>query len=390
MKHKEKNILSANVSAPTLKRYAYIDSLRGLAIIAVLIAHTGFYGTTAYPSWFHNLTEISVGPRGVQLFYVISAVTLCFSYSKRKNIEKHPIRNFYIRRFFRIAPLFYLAVLFYLWQWGFWNHNPNHISSLNILTTLTFVNGFFPRWINNIVLGSWSVAIETTFYLFFPILFLLYERKPIRFALLFTVLAAIAMQCIRLTLLTLPIIKNSPDLQTYTFQFFPSQFPVFLIGMFVFLYMHSKNHSKKFTIITVVLFGTLLAIQMILPIKILAGHYLYSIFFGFLVYFLSKYPMKLLVNPLLTYLGKISFSLYLCHVACYSYVHTLGIDTYIHATNPYVEFSLRFLMLLGFSTIIASILYLVVEKPGIILGKKIISKHERITPAYVQSNIRTW
>jgi peptidoglycan/LPS O-acetylase OafA/YrhL len=107
---KEQSALTVSNTANPLKRYSYIDSLRGFAIIGVLIAHTGLYGNVAYPSLLRNLAEIDVGPRGVQLFYVVSAFTLCVSFSKRRNIEKHPIRNFYVRRFFRIAPLFYLAI----------------------------------------------------------------------------------------------------------------------------------------------------------------------------------------------------------------------------------------------------------------------------------------
>ncbi|MGH7202892.1 MAG: acyltransferase family protein, partial [Candidatus Levyibacteriota bacterium] len=233
---------SQRISSP-LTRYAYIDSLRGLAIIGVLLAHVSHYSNLTYPSWLQNITAIDVGPRGVQLFYIVSAFTLCLSLSNRKNIEKHVLKNFYIRRFFRIAPLFYLAILYYLWQQNFWSGNPQHFSLLNILSTFTFTNGFSPYWINNIVFGGWSIAVETAFYLLFPLLF--YKIKSLRFSLLITCFVAITMQLLRLYLLSLPQVQHNPDFQTFTFEFFPSQLPIFLIGMTVFFFMHKDIPKEK-------------------------------------------------------------------------------------------------------------------------------------------------
>lgn len=390
---KDKNTISRSESTAnrSLQRYDYIDALRGIAIIAVLIAHTGLYSTIVYPSWFHNLTEISVGPRGVQLFYVVSAFTLCLSFSKRKNMEKHVVRNFYIRRFFRIAPLFYLAILYYLWQQNYWNHNPNDFSFLNIVTTFTFTNGISSNWINNIVFGGWSIAIESTFYMLFPFLFYIYRKVSLRLALLITLTVSIIMQLLRLYLLSLPFIRHTPDIQTYTFQFFPSQLPLFLIGMIVFLIMHENITSqiKRFTSLFLFVIGIVILEQTLSPFKLIAGHYIYGIFFGLLLYYLSKHPITLLVNPILVYLGKISFSLYLCHIACYYWLHYFGIDKYLPA-NPYINFTLRFFILLGFSSVVASVTFFTVETWGIILGKKIINKYEKITQSYITSTIRTW
>ncbi len=354
-----------------LKHFDYIDSLRGIAILAVLIAHTGLYSTVPYPLWFHNITEVSLAPRGVQLFYVVSAFTLCLSMSKRQRNEKHPIRNFYLRRFFRIAPLFYLAILYNLWQQNYWNHNPNHISLLNIITTFTFTNGFSSAWINNIVFGGWSIAVESMFYIIFPFLF--QKIKHVRTVFFFTITTAIIMQLLRLYLLSTPTIHNNPDLQTYTFQFFPSQFPVFLVGILVYVIMHEKLtiRLKRFILLFLLGFGLLIFVQGFLPFKIIAGHYLYGVLFGLIVYLLAQYPIKLLVNPVFIYLGKISFSLYLAHTACAYWLHYFNLNRYL-PLNAYLNFCLRFFILLGFSSLIASLLFFTVEKWGIILGKRYI------------------
>jgi peptidoglycan/LPS O-acetylase OafA/YrhL len=58
-----------------VKRFAYIDALRGYAILGVLLVHTGQY------SGFDS--QAAFGARGVQLFFVASALTLMFSWHER-------------------------------------------------------------------------------------------------------------------------------------------------------------------------------------------------------------------------------------------------------------------------------------------------------------------
>jgi len=91
-----------------MNRLPFIDALRGLAIFGVFIVHSS-QSIDGLPRWLSSLA--SQGARGVQLFFVISAFTLFLSLSTRRKNEKRPTLNFFIRRFFRIAPLFYAALL---------------------------------------------------------------------------------------------------------------------------------------------------------------------------------------------------------------------------------------------------------------------------------------
>jgi peptidoglycan/LPS O-acetylase OafA/YrhL len=84
-------------------RYAYIDALRGYAILMVIGVHSGFYFSNLPPS---TTAIVSMGARGVQLFFVASAMTLFMSWKVRDDGAK----AFYIRRLFRIAPMFYLSM----------------------------------------------------------------------------------------------------------------------------------------------------------------------------------------------------------------------------------------------------------------------------------------
>jgi peptidoglycan/LPS O-acetylase OafA/YrhL len=357
-----------------LIRYAYIDSLRCFAIILVLLAHTSIVGSINYPGWLYDLTYIYIGPRGVQLFFVVSAFTLYMSWSRRKSNEKHILRNFYIRRFFRIAPLFYFAIIYFLYIQNYWNGNPNHITTSNILSTFFFINGAVPPWINNIVYGGWSITVEMTFYIFFP--FIISKLYSIRVAVIVTFITMILAQFLRLNMNNLPIFHSSYP--TYTFEFFPSQLPVFLIGITLFLLMKNvwsqkdKKMLKIFTVFSIIL----LIIQFTFKLHFIPGYYLYGIFFGFLIYFLSVKPIRLLVNPVTVHIGKVSYSIYLSHIIVLYFLAKNNLINY-YPQYPILNFILRFSLLLLISTCVATVLYYLIERPGEKLGKKIIDHFEK-------------
>jgi len=74
-----------------IKKYDYIDSLRG---IAVLFVHTGsFFNMNMFPKFFKTIQEN--GATGVQLFFILSSLTLFMSFQSRMKNERNCIRNFF-------------------------------------------------------------------------------------------------------------------------------------------------------------------------------------------------------------------------------------------------------------------------------------------------------
>src|SRR5260370_35842280 len=95
-----------------MKRLGYIDAVRGYAILAVIAVHA----SQCAPGLGWPLRPlVDQGARGVQLFYVASALTLCFSWYGRAD----GAGPFYILRLFRIAPMCWLAIIFFLSIYGF-------------------------------------------------------------------------------------------------------------------------------------------------------------------------------------------------------------------------------------------------------------------------------
>ena len=363
MMRKKKSAKQLSVSE--LPKYDYIDALRGFAILGVLIFHAGQNFQTFDPRFFGTL--ISQGARGVQLFYVMSALTLFLSFASRSKNEKHPIRNFYIRRFFRIAPLFYLAIIYYLWQHYFFG-SQQFISFANILATFTFVNGLSPYWINSIVPGGWSIAVEMTFYLFLPLFF--YYLRTFRRVVVLTITMAIGMQILRLYLLTTPLINDYSLWKEFTFLFFPSQLPVFLIGVLTYFLIKEKN--MRHFIKVIVIFFAVLVVQFFSQLPIIAGHYIYGFVFLIVCVLLSRYPNYIFVNPFSCLVGKISFSLYISHFAVLFWLNYFHFFNFV-STHSILNYVLNLLILIFLSTIVSLFLYLFIELPGQRLGKKIIA-----------------
>ncbi|WGK69409.1 acyltransferase [Candidatus Haliotispira prima] len=156
----------------------YVYALRGFAIFGVIAIHTGQIAAPVMADLAKAAPIIrdfvNQGAMGVQLFYVLSAFTLFLSYHNRKDREINPDRNFLLRRFFRIAPLYYLGLVFYLFQRGLGPRyalgDAESITMANIIANVFFVHGVNPYWINSVVPGGWSITVEMTFYLMIPLL----------------------------------------------------------------------------------------------------------------------------------------------------------------------------------------------------------------------------
>lgn len=78
------------------------------------------------------------------------------------------LKKFYIGRFFRIAPLFYLCISFYLIAMPLWYDTKIEVADL--LANLTFSFGLIPGKHESIVWAGWSIGVEWIFYFLFPYL----------------------------------------------------------------------------------------------------------------------------------------------------------------------------------------------------------------------------
>jgi peptidoglycan/LPS O-acetylase OafA/YrhL len=294
----------------------YIDFLRGIAVLLVILVHT----SQSIEGLSQPLANLAgYGQMGVQLFFLVSAYTLCLSAEKRKE-EKSKNINYFIRRFFRIAPLYYFAIAFYMIRSCLQNFMesgyfiPSEQYSLpNLFANLLFIHGFYPPANNNIVPGGWSIGTEMMFYVFFPIIFNILNKvkgKNIWLVIMMPMLALIINISFQFIL--------GVEAKSNSFLYFNliNQLPVFLIGFALFWSERAGllNYLNwKTDIISFVSFSTI--VTLLWKLKPLYAFsiipFLVALSFFFLYDLFSK--IKSLNNPVIVELGRVSFSLYIFH-----------------------------------------------------------------------------
>jgi exopolysaccharide production protein ExoZ len=210
------------------ERLHSFDFLRGIAILAVV----GFHCAMAAPSGVPLVDVIfGSGKLGVQLFFLISALTMCHMWERRRD-ESNRTAKFYIRRFMRIAPLFWLAICLYLGVKGL---ERDGVTALDLGLTVLFLHGFWPHAINNVVPGGWSIAVEMTFYALFPLLITRFGEK--RGVYLFAAMLLITAYQFFLRNWLNSSLAGAGIQENTVFEFlyfnFMNQAPVFLIGCYI-------------------------------------------------------------------------------------------------------------------------------------------------------------
>jgi peptidoglycan/LPS O-acetylase OafA/YrhL len=157
-----------------VSRIPAIDGLRTMAVLGVLWAHVwGFFNNIPWKIGVDLNRIISFGRNGVDLFFVISGFCMYLMYgSKIARFSKDSFLDFLKRRWFRIAPAFYILIA---------------VESLRLLITdgkfpaqeffyhLFFINIFLPKNLFSPI--YWSLATEFHFYLIFPFLFLFLKNQ---------------------------------------------------------------------------------------------------------------------------------------------------------------------------------------------------------------------
>lgn len=366
-------IKNTEIAKKSIRRLEYIDALRGLAVFLVIACHTY---QVAMPVYHRPIAFLfSMGARGVQLFFLISAFTLCYSKTKRESLGEVSLQSFYIRRYFRIAPMYYIGILYFIFQSTigstFWIDEAIGITSWNILANLSFINSISPYWIDSIVPGGWSISVEFLFYFIFPFIFSRVKSLASSINLL---LVCIMFQAVSSALLKIyPLIGEQQLWSDFLFHYLPNQLPVFCLGLIAFqiIFISDYEYKKLNKFLIIVTFVILVIFWKYVTLH----HFVISIGFLLLMLMMSRGKFKFLINAYSTYLGKVSYSAYLVHFMVLFFIDRLGwirlFDTENYLTSL-LNFGIIFIMTLVVSIGISSVTYRYIEKPFMKLGQKLI------------------
>lgn len=164
----------------------YIDGLRAVAALTVLLSHS-FWLTLPKvpekPAWFmagQGWTRVMAAD-AVALFILISGFCLMIPVIYNQGALKGGVRNFFMRRAWRILPPYYACLLVCWVIFGaILAGQPNPgvqrfpLTDVGLWSHLTLTHNFFNNFEFSGVL--WSIAVECQIYLWFPLIVLLWQR----------------------------------------------------------------------------------------------------------------------------------------------------------------------------------------------------------------------
>ena len=306
-----------------------LDGLRGLAIALVVLAHSGQTGYR--PELDIGRASIALfpivvaGSLGVEMFFFLSGFVLFLPYARAMVGEGEPptIGHFIDRRFIKIVPSYYLALL----ATAYFFLQPSSVAPRltgEVARHLAFVHTFWPESLSSISGPFWTLGIEVQFYVLFPLIAACMRRAPVR-----TYLAMLAVgEGWRLYLVNFGLNEDP-----YWVSQLPGQIDLFGIGMisaYAFMrlrpYRSSVRISRVATVVAICAAGaTMWFLEDLSAVTIATGegahqawHNGHRLIFGatFAVLalasiFAQAWWRAIVGNPLFVWLSVISYNLYL-------------------------------------------------------------------------------
>jgi peptidoglycan/LPS O-acetylase OafA/YrhL len=359
-------------------RLDWLDAFRGWAVLGVIAVHSG--GSAHVAGLTGEIT--ATGQYGVQLFFLVSALTISLTYESHIRRFGQSARSqfaWFIKRFFRIAPLYYLAACFYpLEQYAIYRLSHRRYGSItqipDILANILFVHTWIPSAINSVVPGGWSIGVEMFFYTLVPFVWMIVSVKR-RVALLgvsavaFLLTTEIASKLARGTFY---VEDNS-----YLYYWFPTQAPVIVLGLiFYFLYGPKLNEPRNTKVAIAYSFGFLACLSLafycgtagevapqLAPAILAIGLILF-------VMGMHGWTKRMVVNKAAIALGKISFSVYIFHFVVLDLIRGSIKAVHLDHLSSFTVIPVLFATL-SITSLIAVVSKRVVEDPSIAFGHKL-------------------
>lgn len=297
-----------------MKYYAKIDGLRFIAILAVLVHHiAGIFST--YIDW---------GYFGVDLFFVISGFLITSILLKSDAPFKNVYSNFLARRSLRIFPLYYLVLILL-----FFLGNEVVRNQFVYLATYTFNYKYPFIEAANPIGHFWSLCVEEQFYFFWPFIVLgLRTHRKILFSIVILVVSFGYLQI---------YFNIIPSISIYNYTGLPARMGSLGLGGLGALLIISEKAWLKWTLehktveysMYVILIMSLVFMQPLL----MGLSSLFLVLKAANNSYQSKWISYMLSHKKVSYIGRISYGLYIYHVPVIFYVTPYLFDPLWHLIN---------------------------------------------------------
>ena len=372
-----------------------LEGLRGLASLWVLLGHICILINYSFPL----LSDPSMG---VDLFILLSGFLMAKNYQERREVEPWTdpatFKKFWLRRYFRIAPLYYVLLVVAIGFGPYFGEMRDVISSFypstatevsryadqsfgNLATHVLFLFGFLPHYAFNTVLPDWSIGLEMQYYALFPFIMLAIMRFGYPATCVVLMLAGIALK------FALPAYVDAFKMPSLIFL----KLHMFVAGMLIAEAV--RRMQVRYLLLALLapvisIFLTIgwhkVRIGMEALMILLMAAILWKFRAGSMMATVMSLPKRLLTLRFSTFLGDVSYSVYMLHLLIVIPVCGLLLS---HTALAQQGAVLRFLevaaLCLPVTYLLAMLLYKGVEKPGIKLGKYVLRQNKaepRIEP----------
>ncbi|MEQ1725726.1 MAG: acyltransferase [Sphingopyxis sp.] len=356
-----------NAPAPPAK-ITELDGLRAVSVLFVMLVHAS-YG------------RLSGGFLGVDIFFVISGYLITYLLiSEREATGRISLVDFYMRRVFRILPPLICAIVLamLLWQGEGGARGPV------VAAALFFYANFLPAETLGNLGHTWSLAIEEQFYLVWPLLFtLIFARSR---ALLMAIAVAIIIGSITVRAYLVTRWSDLNPLYTFT----PARLDPIMLGCLLALGQGWAERVLRLApplvlrvtawLSAAALIGALVFAQRDFMQSTPIAFFLFALTGASLVVSAPMLPSRdwlrrALNTPLMRYIGKRSYGLYLYHYPIFGALEAWRVEgdlgNYIVVT----------LVKIALSFAVTELSWRIVEQPALRLKARFSWVKSRAPPA---------
>jgi len=343
-----------------------IQYLRGMAALFVVFFHLRSLLDTIIPSVKLGDLLFGQGGAGVDIFFIISGYIITLSTQSKHNASA---KDFVIKRFFRIYPPFIVCLIIFLIVLASLGATfpISQIIKSSLLLHKDYTQGA-PFFGYNILYPAWTLAYEVYFYAIFCLALLISHKHRVLVSSIFIVISTLSIQLYFSGSFSLKA-SETGGYGNGAFNLMASPMLIeFIAGMLLYKIRNVMPKGPQWRLFY--LFGGVYALFAIFS-GVNAGHGidgygLWAIILVSCCVFMEKSSPFSNIKPLF-FLGEISYSIYLSHVIVINIVADRMI---IKGYNGLPAF----MMILSLCIVMSSILFSLIEKRSIQIGRSFIKK----------------
>ena len=353
-----------------------LNGLRFLSALAVIITHVELtQDNLGLDNLWDNLLIHNLGGLGVSFFFVLSGFLITYlMIVEEERFKSFSVKSFYIRRIFRIWPLYFLILILGFFILPHFTYLPFFSKNLeiNFLPNLIIYLFIFPNIAFSIfpavpLIGqSWSIGVEEQFYLIWPLIFKFFKNFNLNLLMKLLILFV----SLKFIVLLFSLQIDSNWLLVVKKNFAMLKFENMIIGAMGAVILKNKNKYIKYVLNNMALFFSVIGIFISLyfiPNYLRDGlHILHALFFIIVILNVSSNPKSFLKleNKLFNFLGRISYGIYMYHLIIIYF--TIKLLTIYDIYSKWLLYSISILL----TCIVSYISYIIFEKRFLKLKRK--------------------